>query len=199
VGRIEPAGGDRDGNGVPGLSFQGFTQLNASGYVVAQRKAAVASKATGRLDWLGVEEGSRVRKGEVLARLESSDVAAARDQAAANLATAKAALEQSNAELDDASQSFSRQKELLLSQGIGGAVRIRRGAKHATNGQKPELPGRMRGEVGRRRPEGAEVSLEYTLIRAPFDAVVLTKNADVGTSSHPPWWPAAANAKAAGA
>ena len=37
---------------------QSFTLLNATGYVVAQRKAAVASKATGRLEWLGVREGS---------------------------------------------------------------------------------------------------------------------------------------------
>ncbi|MRR34752.1 efflux RND transporter periplasmic adaptor subunit, partial [bacterium] len=43
---------------------QAFTLLNASGYVVAQRKAAVASKATGSLVWLGVEEGSRVRRGD---------------------------------------------------------------------------------------------------------------------------------------
>ncbi len=39
--------------------YQGFTMLNASGYVVAERKAAVSSKVTGRLVWLGVEEGSR--------------------------------------------------------------------------------------------------------------------------------------------
>ena len=37
--------------------------LNATGYVVAQRKAAIASKATGRLEWLGVAEGSRVKAG----------------------------------------------------------------------------------------------------------------------------------------
>ncbi|HEY5930827.1 MAG TPA: efflux RND transporter periplasmic adaptor subunit, partial [Burkholderiales bacterium] len=52
---------------------QGYTMLNATGYVVAQRKAAVASKATGRLVWLGVEEGSRVKKDEVIARLEDLD------------------------------------------------------------------------------------------------------------------------------
>ena len=44
------------------------TQLNATGYVVAQRKAAVASKATGRLEWLGVREGSVVKEGEEIGR-----------------------------------------------------------------------------------------------------------------------------------
>ena len=57
---------------------QTFTLLNASGYVVAQRKAAVASKITGRLVFLGVEEGNTVKKGEVIARLENDDVLAAR-------------------------------------------------------------------------------------------------------------------------
>jgi multidrug efflux pump subunit AcrA (membrane-fusion protein) len=55
---------------------QTFTALNASGYVVAQRKAAVASKGTGRLVWLGVEEGSFVKTGQVIARLESDDLKA---------------------------------------------------------------------------------------------------------------------------
>jgi len=50
---------------------QAYTVLNASGYVVAQRKAAVSSKSTGRLAFLGVEEGSRVKKGQVLASLEN--------------------------------------------------------------------------------------------------------------------------------
>ncbi|HEX2770297.1 MAG TPA: biotin/lipoyl-binding protein, partial [Geobacteraceae bacterium] len=56
-----------------------FTMLNASGYVVAQRKASVAPKTTGTLEWLGVEEGSRVRAGEIIARLENRDVTASRD------------------------------------------------------------------------------------------------------------------------
>ena len=53
---------------------QSFTLLNASGYVVAQRKAAVASKITSRLIELSVEEGSRVKKGDIIARLEGEDV-----------------------------------------------------------------------------------------------------------------------------
>ena len=58
---------------------QTFTVLNASGYVVPQRKSALASKVTGRLIWLGVEEGSRVKKDQLVARLESEDVTAAKE------------------------------------------------------------------------------------------------------------------------
>ena len=71
---------------------QAFTMLNASGYVVAQRKSALASKVTGRLIWLGVEEGSHVKKDQVVARLENQDVSATRDQAAANVNVARFAL-----------------------------------------------------------------------------------------------------------
>src|SRR5512141_158240 len=73
---------------------QTFTVLNATGRVVAYRKAAVSTKATGRLEWLGVQEGSRVKAGEVIARLENLDVAATRDSAVASARAARANLEQ---------------------------------------------------------------------------------------------------------
>jgi len=173
---------------------QTFTLLNASGYVVAQRKSAVAAKATGRLVWLGVEEGSRVRAGEVIARLESEDVAATRAQVAANLVNTRATLAQAEAELKDATLAFNRNKE-LVSQGVvaqadldTSEARYRKaragldGAAAAINASKAAL-------------QGADVAVGYTLIRAPFDAVVLTKDADVGDIVTPIG--AAVNAKAA--
>ena len=173
---------------------QAFTLLNASGYVVAQRKAAVASKATGQLVWLGVEEGSRVRQGEVLARLENRDAIASRDQAAANRGSARAALEQAKAELQDATLAYNRQKE-LLSQGIvaeadfdAAFARYKR-AKAGVSGAESNITSASAAL------QGADVAIDYTLIRAPFDAVVLTKNADVGDIVPP--LGAAANAKAA--
>ncbi len=81
---------------------QTFTALNASGYVVAQRKASVASKGTGRLVWLGVEEGSAVKAGQVIARLESDDLAAVTAQARAGLAAARANRETARAQRDAA-------------------------------------------------------------------------------------------------
>src|SRR5665213_989981 len=69
---------------------QQFVLLNATGYVVAQRKAAIASKATGRLEWLGVAEGSRVKAGEVIARLDNRDVVAQAQSAEANVNVARA-------------------------------------------------------------------------------------------------------------
>jgi len=171
-----------------------FTLLNASGYVVAQRKAAVAPKTTGSLEWLGVEEGSRVHTGQIIARLENRDVTAARDQADANLVNARAALAQGEAELRDATLAFKREKE-LVDQGIvaradfdTAEARYKK-AVAGVEGAKAAI--RAAGAALR----GAEAAIEYTLIRAPFDGVVLTKNADVGDIVTPIG--AAANAKAA--
>ena len=59
---------------------QTTASLNASGYVVAQRKAAIASKGTGRLIFLGVVEGDKVKKDQIIARLENTDIAAQLDE-----------------------------------------------------------------------------------------------------------------------
>jgi len=173
---------------------QTFTLLNASGYVVAQRKAAVASKITGRLIFLGVEEGSRVKKGEVIARLENDDVKAALERAMADVKVAGFNIEESQAELDDALLDYNRKKELVgkeiipLSQFDAAEARYKK-AKAAVSAYKAALGA---SEAALRE---AEVSLEYTVIRAPFDAVVLTKNADIGDIVTPIG--AAADAKAA--
>ncbi len=158
---------------------QGFTLLNATGFVVAQRKASVATKATGRLEWLGVREGSVVKAGEVIARLENRDVNATQDQAAANINVAKANLEQGLAELKDAEQAFKRSEELLEKGFISSAshdsavARLNK-SRAAINSLRAGIAAAGAGN------RVAQVSVEQTLIRAPFDGVVLTKNANVG-------------------
>ena len=173
---------------------QAFTLLNASGYVVAQRKAAVASKITSRLVFLGVEEGSRVKKGEVIARLENDDAKAALARATAEVKVAHFNLQQSQAELDDAVLDYQRKKELakkaIIAQSQFDAAEARyKKAKAAVAAQQAAL------RSSEAALQEAQVSLEYTIIRAPFDAVVLTKDADIGDIVTPIG--AAADAKAA--
>lgn len=158
---------------------QAFTLLNATGYVVAQRKAAVASKATGRLEWLGVREGSAVHQGEVLARLESRDVTAKLDQAAANVQLAQANLEQAQSELQEAERAFERSRELLAKKFVSQAAHDTAIARYekaraVISGQKAAIA------VAQANRRAAQVEVEQTLIRAPFDGVVLTKNANLG-------------------
>ncbi|MFO0794468.1 MAG: efflux RND transporter periplasmic adaptor subunit [Candidatus Brocadiaceae bacterium] len=173
---------------------QMFTLLNASGYVVAQRKAAVSSKATGRLEWLGVEEGSRVKKGQIIARLENEDVVAARDQAEANLKNALSSLEMVKAEWEEATLNYNRQKE-LVSQGVVSQSEFDIADARYKKAQAAVTAAESSINAYKAALHAARIAVKYTFIRSPFDAVVLTKNADVGDIITP--LGAAANAKAA--
>ncbi|OPY05795.1 MAG: Macrolide export protein MacA [Syntrophorhabdus sp. PtaB.Bin184] len=158
---------------------QSFTLLNASGYVVPQRKAAVASKVTARLEELFVEEGSKVKKDQVLARLENADLAATLRQAEANLNVARSSVDQARAELNDAGVNFEREKRLLAreftTRSVYDAAEARyKKAKASVAGAESSV------RANQAAVKEARVSLDYTYIRAPFDAVVLTKNADIG-------------------
>jgi RND family efflux transporter MFP subunit len=158
---------------------QSFTVLNATGYVVAQRKAAVASKATGRLVWLAVQEGSRVSKDDVIARLEDMDVKAKREQAAANVQVARANLEQGQAEQKDAETALKRSQGLLAEGFVSQASHDIAVARYnKSTAQIASLQAGIAAAVASLR--GAQVEVEQTLIRAPFDGVVLTKAANVG-------------------
>ena len=139
--------------------------LVASGYVVAQRKAAVASKGTGRLVYLGVVEGDRVRAGQVIARIEDADVKA-------QLAQAQANLQVSRAELHDAQRSLARER-LLADSGASSQASVD-AAEARYERVKASIAAAEAAVLA------AQVSLENTVIRAPFDGTVLTKNADVG-------------------
>jgi RND family efflux transporter MFP subunit len=173
---------------------QVITDLNASGYVVAQNKAAVASKGTGRLMSLEVREGSRVKKGDILARLEDFDLQADVNQSKAQLGVARAALNQAESELVTAERNWHRFDTLAKQDFIAKAeadtardrwAKARAGVESAKANIKA-----LEAVV-----ERSEVLLEFSLIRAPFDGVVLTKNADVGEVVAP--FGSATNAKAA--
>ncbi len=144
---------------------QAHSVLTANGYVVAQRKAAVASKGTGRLVYLGVEEGDKVRKGEIIARLDDQDMVAA-------LAKAKADLQVVRADSFGTTNTLERTKSLF------GANLASRADMDLAESQYLKVIAGI--SSARAAVEEAEVALEYTRVRAPFDGTVLTKDADVG-------------------
>ena len=139
--------------------------LTASGYVVAQRKASIASKAIGRLVYLGYREGDVVMKNQIIARIESTDVSAA-------LVQAKADLDIAIADKNDAERTLNRTKTLfdrqLVSQADFDAAKANNDRIIATIASREAAV------------QAAEVQLENTRIRAPFDGTILEKNADVG-------------------
>jgi RND family efflux transporter MFP subunit len=144
---------------------QATSVLNASGYVVAQRKAEVASKATGRLEILNVEEGTIVKRGQVLGQLESKDVEA-------SLAQAKADLQLAIASLAEAKANHERRKRLVEEEILSASDYDIADAQYKRGLASVDSAGA--------RVRQLEVELESTYIRAPFDGTVLTKNADVG-------------------
>jgi len=133
--------------------------------VVARTKASVAAKISGRMDYLGVHEGSTVKKGEVIARLESGDQQAALNSARANVGQIEAQLGQARRDLTR-SESLAAQKVLSDADLENARTKVQvleaqLNAAHAV-------------------VEQAEVDLENTRVRAPFDGTVLRKDAEVG-------------------
>ncbi|MEO8676424.1 MAG: efflux RND transporter periplasmic adaptor subunit [Casimicrobiaceae bacterium] len=164
---------------VTAFPSQQFVVLNATGYVVAQRKAAIASKATGRLEWLGVAEGSRVKAGEVIARIDSRDVRAQAQSAEAGVNAAKAAVEQARVELANAQTELKRNQDLVAKGFITQSaldtakMRVDRGVALLASAQ-------ANVSQAAANARNADVTVDYTEIRAPFDGVILSKSANVG-------------------
>ncbi|HMA31119.1 MAG TPA: efflux RND transporter periplasmic adaptor subunit [Casimicrobiaceae bacterium] len=158
---------------------QQFAVLNATGYVVAQRKAAISSKATGTLEWLGVAEGSRVKTGDVIARIDDRDVVAQAQSAEASARAAQANVQLSEVELQNARVELARNEELVakgfISQSALDTAKARYDRAQAALGSaKANL------NAARANARNAELSIDYTKIRAPFDGVILSKSANVG-------------------
>jgi RND family efflux transporter MFP subunit len=139
--------------------------ISANGYVVARTKASVSAKIPGRLDYLGVHEGSNVRKGQVIARIESADYDAALNSARAGVGEVDASLLQARRDLERARRL--KQEQVISATEVESAeTRVR------------VLEAQLQSAHARRRI--AEVNLENTRVRAPFDGTVLRKDAEVG-------------------
>lgn len=173
---------------------QTLVLLNASGYVVAQRKAALAAKMTGCLEYLAVEEGDRVEKGQIIARLESLDMQAAVERAEANVNVAQSNIIQSKAELEDALRAYRRRKD-AAGGGYVAQTELEAAEARYLKAKASIAAQEASHKAALAQLREAQINLSYSFIRAPFDAVVLTKNADVGDIVTP--LGAAANAKAA--
>jgi RND family efflux transporter MFP subunit len=148
----------------------GAPLLTASGYIVARRKAVVSAKIQGRLYSLRVEEGSRVREGEIIARLENRDYLA-------QVERAEAAIQRALADLSEA-QRQARVAEGLTREQIGT-----RDALEGANSRVAVAEAAVR--QARADTEYARAVLSNTEIRAPFSGTVVKKMAEVGESVAP--------------
>jgi HlyD family secretion protein len=153
-----------------GSQSSGAAVLTASGYVVARRKAVVSAKIQGRLATLSVEEGSRVREGETIARLESADYEA-------QVRRSQASVQRAEAELAE------QQRQLRLAQDL---MRDQVLAKDQLEATESRVRMAQAALAQARAEQGfAEAQLANTVIRAPFAGTVVRKMAEVGESVAP--------------
>ena len=159
----------------------GAVAVVANGYVVARTKAAVSAKIPGRLAQLNVSEGSSVQKGEVIARLDNADYAAAVGQAEADLASAKATLIESQSDRDQMQRDYVRVRDihaqnpnLVSPQDVENADSRARQAGARFDAQSARV------DAAAAALRVAQANLENTYVRAPFSGTVLRKEAEVG-------------------
>ena len=158
--------------------------LNASGYVTARRAATVSSKVTGKVIEVLIEEGMKVKAGQILARLDDANVKASLKVAEAQLESAKAALEQTRAQLKQASQEFQRVTE-LAKQHIASQSDLDLAEANAKSLQAHLAQQELDVTVAERQVAGWQQQLDDMTIRAPFDGVITTKDAQPGEMISP--------------
>jgi len=160
-------------------SSGGASMLDASGYVVARRSATVASKTIGRVIEVSIEEGQRVEKDQIIARLDDSNTRATLEQARAQLAQAEANLEAAKTALADAQPIYKRNEQQIAA-GVISAQSFD-GARATYNAAQSDYTVRLRAvEVARAGLAYAQRNQDDTIVRAPFAGVVTVKAAQVG-------------------
>lgn len=153
--------------------------LDATGYVTARRQATVSAKVTGRVAEVLIEEGQRVKAGDVLARLDAIDADAQRALSRSQIAAAEAQLGELRVQREQAVRDVRRAEELavrkLASTQSAEDARLKVASLDARlNAQREQV------SVARRGYEVAEVAVDNTIVRAPFDGVITVKAAQPG-------------------
>lgn len=160
------------------------TLLNASGYVTARRAATVSSKVTGKVVEVLVEEGMKVKVGQVLARLDSSNVEKSLQLAQAQSESVRKALDETRVNLQRAERELRRLSELALKNMVSQSALDRADAD--AKGLEARLE-REQADVAVAEREVAlwKQQLDDTIIRAPFGGIVTSKDAQPGEMISP--------------
>jgi RND family efflux transporter MFP subunit len=160
------------------------TILNASGYVTARRQATVSAKVTGKVVEVLIEEGMKVKEGQVLARLDDSNVKTSLDVAEAELKSTRLTLEETRAQLKQADLEFTRDTALANAKLISPAD-LDKAESDAMTLRARVI--RQQQDIATAESQAAlwKQQIEDMVIRAPFDGVVTTKNAQPGEMLSP--------------
>ena len=160
------------------------TVLNASGYVNARREATVSSKVTGKVIEVLIEEGMKVQEGQVLARLDDTNVKASLHLAEAQFDSAGKSLEETRVRIKEAEQELERMANLVKSK-----IATQADFDHA-EASALSLKAKLQQQqsdviVAQRQVAAWEQQLDDTIIRAPFTGIVTSKNAQPGEMISP--------------
>lgn len=167
---VQAAGGASDGPA---------SLLDASGYVVARRTATVSAKITGKVTEVLIEEGQHVDAGEIVGKLDDTNIRASFDQSTAQLAFARASHDQVRVQLANAQRDYARKQQLLAQRFVSQSEVDN--AQTALDDLKAQLQTAARNvDVSRQGVGVAQKSLDDTVVRAPFAGVITVKAAQTG-------------------
>ena len=135
----------------PTINISNPALLTATGYLVADRQSKITPKISGKVVKLNFDVGDKVKKGEVLAVLEST--------------TMQAQLDEANASLSQAEREYNRQAA-LWKQGVTSRALL--------DSADAQL------KAARARVDQIRINMNDMVVRAPFDGTIATKNTEVG-------------------
>ena len=158
--------------------------LNASGYVTARRRATVSSKVTGKVIEVFIEEGKEVRKGDVLARLDDSQLRASLNVGRAQLEAARRAAAEDQARLREAELTLQRRRQ-LLKEGVIGRAELDTAQAEVESLKARIAMAQQQVEVAESQVKAIQTDLNDMVVRAPFDGVAISKDAQPGEMISP--------------
>ena len=180
---VEVAHAVRPAASTPG-GFPDLPVLVATGYVIARRSSDVGVKTGGRLGMIGFEEGTRVRKGQVIAQIEHADIDAQLEASRRGVAEADAQLAQAVASRDEDLRNLERQRA-LAKDGIATTATLTAAEAAAQVSAARVKSAEAAIATAHARVRVTEEAIENSNVRAPFDGVVIRKRAEVGETVSP--------------
>jgi RND family efflux transporter MFP subunit len=158
--------------------------LNATGYVTARRRATVASKITGKLIEVNVEEGMAVRQGQILARLDDAALRATLALSDAQVAAAHRGIRENEVRLHEAQLTLTR-LTCLVQEGVSSQAELEAAQAQVDVFDARILAAREQVRVAEQQAALARTNLDDAIIRAPFSGVAISKDAQPGETVSP--------------
>jgi RND family efflux transporter MFP subunit len=158
--------------------------LNATGYVTPRQRATIAAKITGRVTRVFFDEGTQVHQGQLLATLDDADVQRALASAKADRDSAKAAIADYEVQQKNARILLYRTEQLQKA-GVEPQEQLDNARTSVESLQAKIDLAKAQAAASESRIQEAQQAVDNCTIRAPFDGIVVSKDAQVGEMVSP--------------